>query len=1051
MKRDSFSPRISCSEIPSNSQTKHSSPEKSNDFTDIQPRIQSVSLEGANSLRQKACYNDISFVSDEYDFENAERRVIFQVGSSEDTDDEFSEIDRQDYFTELVVNEKENYFEEHKTRQEEEAEDFAAVLIPVTTINSNVAATLSGSVLLSSECSWFSQRSLVPMNVARTSELNPEDVSSRLQVSNSIEHGVCGRAEDSGLILDHTGDSEVDSSLTEVESLPDDAYSTPPNGIIEPEETRVEYSKEGTGDGIQETKIEKDQKNDTQTHKLEISEPSILLAENLFDGDNLNVSRKKKGGTESLKLENKKVVQKSADEEGQHDAYHFQNDACSVKSITVKPTCKKHADKPSSLHENVFQTILDGISEGPPDEEDKNKNEGLSSDKKHGGLCKPCSRTLLKYIAVMQEFLDSVVVDVVKSGREEESEQCFWCIKERLQHSMQTFRAAKQESTADARSDVPTHTYSDEQQYDYKNNEESKSEAHLHDQKSCLRKVPKEEPKEMSREPACHFAEQSFIRGRCINSYSTESIHSESGYMSDAGITAKNFQRSYSAGHLERQSSHSSEQSLEEQESAHQQSFRGNNIHVKSPQQQRQNDFPVSNNFNKSAECTKDLVLPQPDTERDDQAYVTMATNNLCALGCMVLGNSLRLCKTTRKLVALVTDGVCHSFRNMLANVYDIVQPVRLLGSQGTTKIALLDQPELGVSFTKLHAWRLIQFSKCIFLDPDVIVIQNCDELFKRGELSAVPDIGWPDCFNSGVFVYVPSLKTFWGLADFAEKQENFDGGDQELLNMYFKTWRLDISCRLPFIYNLMANVTYTYKPAFKQFGRHVRIVNFFGSYKLWNVQFDSSTGELVPSANIHPTYTQFVQFWLGIFSHRVLPLFPENVQKYVQDSPYISLQDLLKFFPSPTANNSLDQFPLPPSFRVYPDTPSETDGESSRESSRKSSREESPKIFQELIKTPKEENIIEGKIMGTKPSTDANETVIEEGSKGAVLKSKKMRKQSKNMKKELRKEKHEAASIPGAEYDDFRGMFAWEQGHIDYLGHDSSENMIKRLDFLLK
>ena len=40
-------------------------------------------------------------------------------------------------------------------------------------------------------------------------------------------------------------------------------------------------------------------------------------------------------------------------------------------------------------------------------------------------------------------------------------------------------------------------------------------------------------------------------------------------------------------------------------------------------------------------------------------------------------------------------------------------------------------------------------------------VIQNSDELFDREEFSAAPDAGWPDCFNSGVFVFVPSQKTY--------------------------------------------------------------------------------------------------------------------------------------------------------------------------------------------------------------------------------------------------------------------------------------------------
>lgn len=55
-------------------------------------------------------------------------------------------------------------------------------------------------------------------------------------------------------------------------------------------------------------------------------------------------------------------------------------------------------------------------------------------------------------------------------------------------------------------------------------------------------------------------------------------------------------------------------------------------------------------------------------------------------------------------------------------------------------------------------------------------VLQNCDELFDREEFSAAPDPGWPDCFNSGVFVYKPSQDTFGQLLEFARTRGSFDG-----------------------------------------------------------------------------------------------------------------------------------------------------------------------------------------------------------------------------------------------------------------------------------
>lgn len=97
-------------------------------------------------------------------------------------------------------------------------------------------------------------------------------------------------------------------------------------------------------------------------------------------------------------------------------------------------------------------------------------------------------------------------------------------------------------------------------------------------------------------------------------------------------------------------------------------------------------------------------------------------------------------------------------------------------------------------------------------------VIKNCDELFEREELSAAPDVGWPDCFNSGVFVFRPSEETFSNILAFAAGHGSFDGADQGLLNMYFSEWaHKDISKHLPFIYNMCSTATYSYAPAFRQ------------------------------------------------------------------------------------------------------------------------------------------------------------------------------------------------------------------------------------------
>ena len=115
-------------------------------------------------------------------------------------------------------------------------------------------------------------------------------------------------------------------------------------------------------------------------------------------------------------------------------------------------------------------------------------------------------------------------------------------------------------------------------------------------------------------------------------------------------------------------------------------------------------------------------------------------------------------------------------YRQHLSQVWDELITVDELDSSDARRLALLTRPELGVTFSKLHAWRLTQYSKCVFLDADTLVLQNVDELFDREELSAAPDIGWPDCFNSGVFVFEPSDQTFNRLVTLASQIGSFDG-----------------------------------------------------------------------------------------------------------------------------------------------------------------------------------------------------------------------------------------------------------------------------------
>lgn len=85
-------------------------------------------------------------------------------------------------------------------------------------------------------------------------------------------------------------------------------------------------------------------------------------------------------------------------------------------------------------------------------------------------------------------------------------------------------------------------------------------------------------------------------------------------------------------------------------------------------------------------------------------------------------------------------------------------------------------------------------FNTILYMDADTLPIRPLSHLFGSTAphiLSACPDVGWPDCFNSGVMVIRPRLSDFENLRQLMVTDEgggngSFDGADQGLLNQYF-------------------------------------------------------------------------------------------------------------------------------------------------------------------------------------------------------------------------------------------------------------------------
>ncbi|EPY79051.1 glycogenin-1 [Camelus ferus] len=276
-----------------------------------------------------------------------------------------------------------------------------------------------------------------------------------------------------------------------------------------------------------------------------------------------------------------------------------------------------------------------------------------------------------------------------------------------------------------------------------------------------------------------------------------------------------------------------------------------------------------------------------------DQAFVTLTTNDAYAKGALVLGSSLKQHRTTRKLAVLITPQVSDSMRKTLETIFDEVIMVDVLDSGDSAHLTLMKRPELGITLTKLHCWSLTQYSKCVFMDADTLVLANIDDLFEREELSAAPDPGWPDCFNSGVFVYRPSVETYNQLLHLASEQGSFDvtprapaargerfspapGVPGPLMSLEHRrstnlasAWRLLLGFG-----SLNEDADGSPHGSSGGFGANAKVVHFLGRFKPWNYTYDPKT-KSVKSESHDPntTHPEFLSLWWDIFTTSVLPL----------------------------------------------------------------------------------------------------------------------------------------------------------------------------------
>ncbi|CAL8118587.1 unnamed protein product [Orchesella dallaii] len=166
---------------------------------------------------------------------------------------------------------------------------------------------------------------------------------------------------------------------------------------------------------------------------------------------------------------------------------------------------------------------------------------------------------------------------------------------------------------------------------------------------------------------------------------------------------------------------------------------------------------------------------------RGVEAWVTTVVEDKSVANALVLANSLRRTFTKKKIVVLASPTLETKNRKLLTSTFDQVFCLDPYAVNGW--IGLKD-------YAKLECLKLTLFGKCVYLDPEVLVLKNCDEIFDDyGEEfhAVVQSNGVPD---TSVFCFIPSSNLFDELV--ATGKKKYDMKEQVSFDGYMKDWLIN-------------------------------------------------------------------------------------------------------------------------------------------------------------------------------------------------------------------------------------------------------------------
>lgn len=229
------------------------------------------------------------------------------------------------------------------------------------------------------------------------------------------------------------------------------------------------------------------------------------------------------------------------------------------------------------------------------------------------------------------------------------------------------------------------------------------------------------------------------------------------------------------------------------------------------------------------------------------KSYITSITTDNYLEGVLILNKSLKRVGAKYPLSVLISKGVSHKVEQILEKkgISTIRASQKLIIDKNIKENEISNVKHWDFTFDKLLVFGLVQFEKLVFLDSDLLLLENIDFLFERPHMTAtkadtvIKD--W-DYLNSGTMVIEPNKDILDGLVaklpTMYKVRKQF--GDQDVIQEYYSNWNKENHLALPQKYNIFIYFLedYVRKHEYSIFGeksnKSIAIVHFAGKVKPW-------------------------------------------------------------------------------------------------------------------------------------------------------------------------------------------------------------------------